>query len=71
MSRVALLALLAPTVALAIVLPAEHTQRLATALSAQSVRSTYRRGSNRVPNGAAYKSDAQRLDLSQFCNVLE
>ena len=54
---------------------AEHTQRLDTALSAQSsVRHSYRRGSNRVPNGATAPS--ARPDLSAlrevlFCSVEE
>ena len=45
----------------------EHAQRLAAALSQAPVRSAYRRGSNRVPNGAP---TSERPDLSLLNQVL-
>ena len=45
----------------------EHAQRLSTINTQQICSSTYRRGSNRVPNGAAA---SVRPDLSQLRNVL-
>ena len=46
---------------------AEHARRLAAAIGAGPVRSTYRRGSNRVPNGAP---PTGRPDLSLLREVL-
>ena len=45
----------------------EHARRLAAAIGAGSVRSTYRRGSNRVPNGAPATA---RPDLSALREVI-